>query len=207
MTGKAWSHPDEVWLASVYPTRTNTELAAYFRRNARAIGMKARKMGLRKSPNLKSGQFTPGHETWNKGIAGSTGNHENSRKHQFMAGGRTGSAAQNYRAIGSELLGKDGVLLRKVSDTGVRRNDWRAVHALVWESVHGPIPAGYIVVFHAGKRTNVGSLITIDRVELITRAENMRRNSYLTRYPKGVADVIRLRGALNRKINNRSKRA
>jgi hypothetical protein len=63
------------------------------------------------------------------------------------------------------------------------------------------------VVFHAGKRTNVGSLITIDRVELITRSENMRRNSYLTRYPKEVADVIRLRGALNRKINNRSKRA
>jgi len=50
------------------------------------------------------------------------------------------------------------------------------------------------------------SEITLDRVECISLAENMRRNSYLTRYPKEVADLIRLRGALNRKINTRERR-
>jgi len=35
----------------------------------------------------------------------------------------------------------------------------------------------------------------------------MRRNSYHTRYPKEVAQLIQLKGALNRKINRRSRQA
>lgn len=46
--------------------------------------------------------------------------------------------------------------------------------------------------------------ITADRLELVTRAENMARNT-LHRYPKEVAQLIQLRGALNRKINARTK--
>jgi hypothetical protein len=48
-------------------------------------------------------------------------------------------------------------------------------------------------------------IITLGRLELISRAENMRRNSYHTRYPKEVAQLIQLRGALNRQINKRLK--
>lgn len=156
---------------------------------------------------MSSGQFEPGHATWNKGIKGSTGNHPNCRKAWFQPGTVSGAAAQHRRPIGTEKIDKDGNLVRKVSETGQRRRDWRAVHALVWEAAHGPVPAGHIVVFRPGMKTTDASAITTDRLELITRAENMRRNSYLTNYPKEVADVIRLRGVLNRKINNRSKRA
>lgn len=47
--------------------------------------------------------------------------------------------------------------------------------------------------------------ITLDRLELVTRAENMRRNSRHTRYPPDLNAVMQLKGALTRKINNRSK--
>ena len=47
--------------------------------------------------------------------------------------------------------------------------------------------------------------ITADRVECISLAENMRRNSYHN-YPKPIAELIQLRGALMRKIN-RAERA
>lgn len=66
------------------------------------------------------------------------------------------------------------------------------------------MPAGHIAVFKPGMRITDAGLITIDRVECITLAENMRRNM-LHRYPKEIVRVIQLRGALNRRIRNVEK--
>lgn len=55
-------------------------------------------------------------------------------------------------------------------------------------------------------RTAVLDEITLDRVECISLAENMRRNSYHN-YPKEIALAIQLRGVLNRKINHVIKQA
>ena len=198
-----WSGDAESELRAIYPRHPNNVLAKHFRRSAKAIGLKARKMGLRKTPEcLAGGQFKPGHATWNKNKSGSTGLHPNCRRTQFKPGSRTGAASRNLRPIGAELTDKDGNVIRKVSDTGNRRKDWRPVHVLAWEEVNGPLPAGYIVVFADRNNRNFAP----SNLEAVTRAENMRRNSYLTRYPKDVADLIRMRGVLNRKINNRSKK-
>ena len=207
MGAKHWTAEDESVLRACYPHWRNTSLAQIFGRPAKAIGLKARKMGLKKSPDLKAGQFQPGHATWNAGKKGSTGLHPNCRATQFRPKHVSGQAAFNLRPIGAHLLNKDGTVLRKVASTGNRRNDWRPVHALVWESVHGPVPKGSIVVFKPGAKTADPDVIRVEHLELITRAENMRRNSYHNKYPKDVALLIQLRGALNRKINNRSKSA
>jgi hypothetical protein len=196
----AWSHPDEVWLREVYPHHTNAVLADYFRRSRTAIGQKARKLGLTKSPGLKGRNFEHGHATWNAGRKGWQAGGR-SVQTQFKTGELSGAALRNHRPIGSELTDKDGNVIRKVSDTGNRRKDWRPVHVLVWEAVNGPLPAGHIVIFADRNNRN----FVPSNLQAITRAENMRRNSYLTRYPKDVADLIRMRGVLNRKINNRSK--
>ena len=42
---------------------------------------------------------------------------------------------------------------------------------------------------------------------LMTRAELMKRNSYHNRYPKEVARLVQLRGAVTRQINKRSNQA
>jgi len=198
----AWTLCDERRLCDVYPHHPNRALIKLFGRSAKAIGIKAHKMRLSKSAEcLKLARFASGHATWNKGKPGSTGKHPNCRPTQFKAGERTGAAHRNYRPIGAELIDKDGNVIRKVSDTGNRRKDWRPVHVLAWEAVNGPLPAGHIVVFTDRNNRNFAP----SNLEAITRAENMRRNSYLTRYPKDVADLIRMRGVLNRKINHRSK--
>lgn len=115
---------------------------------------------------------------------------------------------RNYRPIGSLRLSKEGYLERKVTDDHpVPARRWVGVHRLVWEQAHGPVPRGHAVVFKPGRRTTVEDEITLDRLECITRAELMRRNSYHTRYPKEVAQLIQLRGALNRKINTRQRKA
>lgn len=66
------------------------------------------------------------------------------------------------------------------------------------------MPVGHIIIFKPGMRTTDASLITIDRVECITLAENMRRNM-LHRYPQEIVRAIQLRGALNRRIRNVEK--
>lgn len=199
---RLWSPEDEVLLRDVYSHVPNAELAIRFQRPAKAIGLKAHKMGLRKTPEcVAKGQFKRGHETWNKGVPGSTGKHPNCRRNHFRKGHLSGQASDNLRPIGSELLDKDGVLMRKVSHTQCRRDDWRPVHVLIWEALHGSVPAGHIVIFADRNHRN----FTPSNLILVTRAENMLRNSYLTIYPKDVADIIRMRGVLNRKINARSK--
>jgi len=104
---------------------------------------------------------------------------------------------------------QDGYLERKVTDdpSFVPNRRWVSVHRLVWEAAHGPVPQGHAVVFLPGRRTADLASITLDGLELVSRAELMRRNSYHTRYPKEVAQLIQLKGALNRKINRRSRQA
>lgn len=58
--------------------------------------------------------------------------------------------------------------------------------------------------FKPGMHTVVYGEITVDRLECITKGENMRRNT-LHRYPKEIADVIRARAVLNRRINHVEK--
>ena len=150
------------------------------------------------SPGNQKGratQFKPGHHPHNKGIKGwSAGG--NSIKTQFKKGNRP----QTWVPIGSERITKDGILQRKISDTGYRPRDWKSVHSLLWEKHHGPVPVGCIVVFKNGNKN-----LHIDNLECISRAENMRRNS-IHNIPKELADVCRLKGVLNRRINERIKK-
>lgn len=128
------------------------------------------------------------------------------RATQFRKGSMSGAAQRNWVPLGTEKV-RDGLLVRKLTDdqSVYPAARWQPVSRLVWEAAHGPVPEGHICVFRPGMKTLESARITADRLEVITLAENMRRNSYLTRYPKEMADLIRLRGALNRKINNRTK--
>jgi len=150
-------------------------------------------------------RFQPGQVPWNKGVPGSTGLHPNTAAHHYKPG-RKASDARNYQPIGS-LSVRSGYLARKLTDDPALppMQRWGLVHRLVWEEVHGPIPAGHAVVFRPGQRTLDEAQITLDRLELVTRAELMRRNSYHTNLPPELARVVQLRGAISRQINKRAK--
>ena len=117
--------------------------------------------------------------------------------------GRKPQEASNYQPIGTlRVCAKDGYLQRKVSDdTSINpAQRWEFVHRSVWVAANGPIPPGHIVVFKRGMVTAVLEDITTERLECITRAENMRRNSYHTRHPEMVK-LYQLKGAINRQTN------
>lgn len=200
-----WSQDQLSRLIEAYPS-TNTEiLAAELGLPALVVYGKAYRMGLKKTYEYRlihAGCFKPGHRPspktefkkglapWNKGKKG------------LMIGGietqfKKGHKPQNYMPIGTEMIDGEGYLKRKVSDTGTQVQRWRYVHVLNWEAMNGPIPKGYILAFIDGNKQNVA----IENLQLISRAENMKRNS-LHNYPPEIARLIQLRGAINRKINN-----
>lgn len=195
-----------------YPYEPTPEIARDLDRSVPSVEQQAWKLGLRKSEAFlegpHSGRRRKGQAPANKGRPQREWMPPASRKRcqatQFKAG-RAPQESPNYLPIGWLRVCADGYLERKVTDDQdlypARR--WVAVHRLVWEAAHGPIPPGHAVVFKPGMRTIVESDITVDRLECITRAELMRRNS-LHNYPKPVADLIRLRGALTRQINKRT---
>lgn len=155
---------------------------------------------LRKGDNVGAAyRFQKGGVSWNKGMKGLQ--HEASKPTQF----KPGSKPHNTKPIGSYRLDKDGTLQRKISnDKGNNSKRWRGVHELVWVKANGPVPAKHIVVFKPGMRVTTLEEITLDRVECISLAENMRRNTYHN-MPKELAKLVQLRGAVNRQINKRMK--
>jgi hypothetical protein len=212
----AWSAADLEALRRRYPHERTADLAASLGRPLPATYARANAMGLRKASEYlasdKSGrlfkggtrgqatQFKPGQSSWNKGT-------------HWKAGGRSpetrfrkGNRPHTWVPVGSYRVNGDGYLDRKITDDGAARYHWKGVHRLVWEAAHGPVPAGHAVVFRPGRRSTELERITIDALELVTRRELMARNT-LHRYPKPIAQMIQLRGALNRQINRRARSA
>jgi HNH endonuclease len=217
-----WTWVETEVLARFYADSRTGDLATALGVSAEAIYRKAMKMGLRKSREFvaseasgrisrgdhkgRQTQFKPGLVPWNTGLKGVCGVQEACRATQFKKG-RPAHEARNYVPIGSLRLGADGNLERKVTDDPglVPARRWVAVHRMVWQAAHGSIPAGHVVAFKAGRHTVVEAEITLDAVELVSRSELMKRNS-LHNLPKELVQLVQLRGALNRKINERSKK-
>lgn len=224
MKRKAWTVAEDKALSSLYAELSATECAAELGRTVSSIQQRVSLLGLSKSAKWiakrarqrwaegrhegsRKGHFAKGAEPFNKGVpmASWNPNSDACKATQFRKGQVSGRARELLKPIGTLRVVKGGTLERKVSNDGpYPAARWRSVHRLVWEAAHGPMPRGHLVVFKPGMATAVESEITLDRLELVSRAENMRRNSYHTRYPE-LAGLIQLRGALNRKINNRSK--
>lgn len=216
--GPAWSELELAIMRKLFPAISSDMMARVLRRSRKSISAKAYLMGLGKSPEHMQREYAlraerskahphtikPGARPWNLGLRGVTGVHPNNRANYFKPGKLSGRAAQNYVPVGTTAINNDGLLKKKWTDdpqlTPHRR--WRPVHVMVWEAAHGPVPPGHIVVFkHPSLRTTVEHEITLDKLECISRAENMLRNSYWENFPPELAQLYRIKGQLRRKIN------
>lgn len=221
----AWTPHQLKLLRELYPDHTAASVALVVGRDTGSVYRKANELGIGKSaafqegatsgrilrgrtdPRMVATQIKPGSEPWNKGKKGSTGLHANCRRTQFKKG-RKPEESRNYVPVGSYRVNADGHLERKVTDdqsiAPARR--WAPVYRLVWEAQCGPIPNGRIVVFRPGMRTAKLELITVDRLECITRAENAQRNHPRNRSPE-LAKLVQLKGAITRQVNRIAREA
>lgn len=110
----------------------------------------------------QNGQFT------SQGLRGNSfakGNRPN--KTTFKKGvNHTGTTHPSWRG-GVQVMRKDCVYVYTDTNTRVRRPK------LVWESVYGPLPKGYVLIHIDGDRYNDD----INNLEAITRAELVARNN------------------------------
>jgi hypothetical protein len=215
MNGQPWSAADVELLRELYPDAPPAELQARLGRSMSRIYGKASSLGLKRSdaylagPHAcrlrrgdevgKSHRFVKGQTPWNAGVSYEPGGR--SAETRFKKGQRS----QNAKPVGSYRLDPYGTLQRKISDAkGSNSVRWRGVHELVWVEANGPVPAGHIVRFKNGMKTDVLENITLDRVECVSLAENMRLNS-VHRMPKELAQLVQLRGAITRQINKKER--
>lgn len=206
-----------------YPHKDTKAIAADLKRTTLSVYQHAQAMGLRKSEAyntrkralekerlLKNGvahRFPKGHVPHNMGMRRPGWAPGRMRETQFRKGQLNGKAAQHYMPIGSHRINADGYLDRKVRDDGPPQKRWVSVHRLIWIQANGPIPPGHAVGFKPGRRTTVLEQITLDSLELLSRKELMRRNSYHYNYPKEIGRLIQLQGALKRQIRRRERLA
>jgi len=209
---RPWTADDDETIRINYPDFPTFLVAYVLDRSESATYQRALNLGLKKSAKylaspwacrLRRGgnvgaehRFKKGVPSWSKGVKGRVGVQEACRATQF----RKGAMPHNHKPVGYERVNVDGYLERKVAEP----KTFRGVHVLAWESVNGPVPPGHAVVFKPGRRSTVAAEITPDAVELVTRAELMRRNSYHN-YPQPIPQLIQLRGALQRQINKRTR--
>lgn len=219
-----WTPEALATLHRLYPDHTSAHVAQVLGTSLGAAYHKAWSLGLGKSaafyasqssgriergqqmPSIVATRFKPGSTPWNKGKPFNPGGR--STETRFKAGEMRGAAQHNYVPIGSHRISKDGYLERKVTDDPalVPTRRWTAVHRLVWIAANGPIPAGHIVCFLPGRKTNVLAEITADRLECISRAENIRRNSPSNKHPE-LAKLVQLKGQITRQVNRITREA
>lgn len=200
-----------------YADTPTGELAKQLGTTESAVYWKARVLGIKKSAEYLAGphacrlrredgsnlgsahRFKKGGTPWNKGLRGIDLGGKETR---FQPGQIGGMAAEAYRPIGTERESKGGYLERKVHDGMPLQSRWRAVHLIVWEAENGPLPPGHAIAFKDGDKRN----FALANLELVSRAEMMRRNSYHNYGPE-VARLVQLKGAITRQINKREKQA
>ncbi len=217
-----WTQHEMDHLRQHYPHKATHELAAEMGRSVESIYRIASKLGLHKTPEfnaspasgrLKKGQshpgmvatqFRAGQTPHNKGLRRPGWSTGRMREFQFRKGNRTGQAAKNWKPIGTIMPDTEGYLRIKVREsvhgqeaTGFgNTNVWPLLHRHIWIQHHGPIPDKHIVTLKDGDRSNCA----IENLELISMADNARRNSMWNKYPRELAEVIQLGGALKRKL-------
>lgn len=204
MGNRPWTKDEERILIEMFPHYTAKEIQEKIHRGKGGIYTHAALLGLRStpeklsrvgktyggsSPKFKEAQFSKGHIPDNKGKKMPKSTYDKVRRTMF----HKGQPPKNYKPVGSERTDKEGYRWRKVADP----NKWRLIHRMVWEEANGPIPPGHNIQFRDHNPQNCA----LDNLYIITKAEQLKtQNSFMAKYPKELQDVIRLKGALKRRI-------
>ncbi len=206
MNGKAWTKEQDDMMRAFYPDNTMGTMKAILGRTESSIYGRADLLKLKKSDaylaspaacRLRRGdnvgaefRFKKGMTTWNKGMKGLQ---IGGRETQF----KKGTKPPNWKPVGYIRLTRDGYYEMKMEE-GMQK--FELLHRVIWERCNGAIPKGHICIFLDGNSKN----LEITNLALMTKQQNMKRNS-LHSYPKELAELIQLRGALNRQLNKRNK--
>lgn len=196
-----YTEEERNYLKQHYPHVQSSIIAEKLGVSVKSIWNQANAMGLKKTkecvakmgrekmadPNHpgRKHQFKKGIQVWNKGKKG------------WCAPGcertwfKKGHEPHNTNFDGHTRISKDGYL-----EVRVKKGEYKLLHRVVWEQEHGPVPESHCIVFKDNNPMNV----RINNLKIITRADNMRRNSFIN-FPPQVRELIQVKKILTRNIN------
>lgn len=130
------------------------------------------KLGIKSG--LVGGRFEKGHVSPNKGKTWddffSKEQQEKIKQNLF----KKGHVPSSTLPVGSEVVRSDGYVIVKVANPNV----WKLKHRLVFEREFGPIPAGKLVTFLDGNKSN----FDVQNLKLISRKQNQFLNKRHLRF-------------------------
>lgn len=190
MNGHKWQPYQIAWLKDNRYELNNVKLVAQFNR---AHGIKLTSDQIIQACKRRRFQhkyigYQKGHVPWNAGLKGVNGSSSTTFK--------KGNPNHNTRPVGYERITKDGYWEVKVAEP----RQWDAKHRLVWESVHGPIPKGNLVLFLSDDKLDC----SIENLQMVTRGELAvlnRHEGYGKQAPevrRALINVVRLEQAAKR---------
>lgn len=218
-TGKVqpWSAKERKQLRKLYPDASTAHLVEVFKRPRGKIYAQAQKLGLNKSAAFhadvkRSGRFDKLSRAgeayrFKKGIVPAN---KGLRRPGYAPGRmastqfKKGQKPHTYRyKIGDTRINSDGYIDRKIREDLKGSMNWRPLHRILWIQAHGPVPPGHLVALKDGNKLNC----VLENLELMTLADNARRNAVWRKLPKELAGIVMLRAVLQRQINKRDPRA
>jgi hypothetical protein len=201
------------FISEYYPNHPTKLLSVATGLEAETLFKRAYKLGLRKtkefrqkalieisktlSENGKAHRFKPGHTPLNKGKAMPPQVYEKAKATMFKPGQMPHNTKHDgHISIRRDKNGRDYAYIR------VRQGEYKLLHRVLWEQNNGTIPKNMIVAFKNGNSLDC----TLANMELITKEENMRRNSLVSKYPPDIVAAIRTNAGLKRRIRKLEER-
>lgn len=200
-----WTADKIKYLSDNYADMSTDDIAKHLKITRSQVYNKAHHMNLHKSEEYikeiltkeaarlpeagKAYRFTKGLIPFNKGQKMSAELYEKCKPTMF----KPGQKPHNTKYDGHERMTKDGYI-----EVRIRQGKYKLKHRHVWEQTNGSIPRDSIIVFKDGNKLNC----TIDNLEMITKAENMMRNT-MRRFPVELQQSIKLIHKLKKQINEK----
>ncbi len=209
MKRHSWTGSELRYLSARYPDHSAIVIAEYLGVSVNAVYKQAHALGLKKSneflqklrfsQNLseqgKRYRFPKGHVPANKGKK-LPAHIKEKVKHTWFKKGQIphNTKYDGYISIRRDSHGRPYAHIR------IAQGKFDLLHRHIWEQHHGPVPEGKIVAFKNGDPSD----FRIENLELITREENMLRNTRHN-YPKDLQEAIMALNKLKKAINNYGK--
>jgi hypothetical protein len=176
MSGAKYSAEQLAFLKNTYQLHNAVETTALFNEKFNQDKTVGKIKACFKNHGItcgRTGHFTKGGESWNKGMKGLD---LGGRSHETRF--KKGDKPKNLREIGSErICKKDGYILIKVNEKNPHTNAltrFKHKQIVVWEQHHGRIPEGHIVRFLDGNKLNCEP----DNLTLVSMALHLHLNRF-----------------------------
>ena len=208
-----WTDTELRTLKALYPDVQGKEIALILKRPLKQVYSKAAYLQLKKSEgflkSMRSGrrnvldfhakehQFPKGHVPYNKGKKWSEYLSEETKDKMRKTTFKKGNVPANTKSDGEITLRNDGSGL-SYKHIRIKSGKWVMLHIYNWQKKYGNVPEGYIIVFKTPDRSNC----EVSNLELITREENMARNS-IQRFPEDLIKTIKTLSRLKKEINGK----